>query len=134
MFLWTVNSIKWLKKCAMMLISRDIKLIIVLELRVLLLCIRPGYLKKLYIQERTGHMSLTGLRHYERTNTDQQQPIAKVLALSERSTFQEHYFARSNVMHAPQNPTQNYYFEVNIYLQWKHTYPASTRYSFVCLE
>ena len=70
------------------------------------------------IQERTGHMSLTGLRHYERTDTEQQKAISKVLANPERNTFQEQYFARSNVVQGPPNPTQNYSFancQVNIY-------------------
>ena len=62
------------------------------------------------ISKRTGHLSLTGLCHYERTNVDQQQAIAKDLASSERSTFQGYYFAQSNMAQVPQNQTQNYFF------------------------
>ena len=70
------------------------------------------------IQEKTGHMSLTGLRHYERTNMEQQKTISKVLASSETSTFREHYFERCCVVQALSNPANYFSFancQVNIY-------------------
>lgn len=41
------------------------------------------------IQERTGHLSLKGLRQYERTSDDQHQAVARVLAASEQTLFAE---------------------------------------------
>ena len=70
------------------------------------------------IQERTCHMSITGLCHYERTNTEQQKAISKVLASSETSAFREHYFEHCRVVQAPSNPANNFLFancQVNIY-------------------
>ena len=55
-----------------------------------------GGMSEKAIQEGTGHiMSLTSLRHYERTNLSQQQAVARVIAFTHRSTFQELYLVRS---------------------------------------
>ena len=39
------------------------------------------------IQERTGHLSLTGLRQYERTTVEQQRAVCKVLAADTKAAF-----------------------------------------------
>ena len=78
---------------------------------------QAGVLEKA-IQEQTGHISLSGLRHYERTNISQQQGLSKVLATSKKSAFQDHYFAHSCVVRAIPNQSQNFSFancQVNNY-------------------
>ena len=61
---------KWLRICVVRPMSRDKRLIIVSEPQVLQLYTKQAYQRNT-IQERTGHMSLTGLRHYKRTDTEQ---------------------------------------------------------------
>ena len=41
------------------------------------------------IQEKTGHRSLAGLRSYERTTTQQEQAVAKILESSGATTFSD---------------------------------------------
>ena len=41
------------------------------------------------IQERTGHLSLTGMRQYEHTDDHQQQAVSRILASRERTTYQQ---------------------------------------------
>ena len=39
------------------------------------------------IQERTGQLSLTGLRQYERTTVEQQRAVCKVIAADTKAAF-----------------------------------------------
>ena len=39
------------------------------------------------IQERTGHRSLSGLRHYERTTDDQHRTVSRILSSSVNTTL-----------------------------------------------
>ena len=41
------------------------------------------------IQERTGHLSLAGLRQYERTSEKQHESVSQVLAARENITYHE---------------------------------------------
>ena len=47
------------------------------------------------IQERTGHLSLKGLRQYECTSDEQHQAISRVLAASHQITY-EHQLSATN--------------------------------------
>ena len=40
-----------------------------------------------FIQERTGHLSLSGLRHYERTTDEQHRSVSQILSSSVNATF-----------------------------------------------
>ena len=41
------------------------------------------------IQEPTGHLSLTGLRNYERTSDKQQKAVSHILQSKQTTTFQK---------------------------------------------
>ena len=40
------------------------------------------------IQQRTGHLSLQGMHHYERTTSQQQQAVSRILNSDEDTTFE----------------------------------------------
>ena len=48
------------------------------------------------IQERTGHLSLTGLRQYERTSGKQHKAVSQVLAAKENVTYQQQFSMQSH--------------------------------------
>ena len=41
------------------------------------------------IQERTGHLSVSGLRHYERTTIGQQETVSRILSATDGTTYQK---------------------------------------------
>ena len=49
------------------------------------------------IQERTGHMSVAGLRHYERVTDTQHKEACKILSSSSVSSSSSSFSARSSV-------------------------------------
>ena len=48
------------------------------------------------IQERTGHLSLSGLRQYERTSGEQQRTVSRILASRENVSYQSSSVAPSS--------------------------------------
>ena len=48
------------------------------------------------IQERTGHLSLAGLRQYERTSSKQQEVVSRILASKEPTTYQQQLSMRQS--------------------------------------
>ena len=71
---------------AKMLMLMETRLITVSEQRETTELFNAGVPEKV-IQERTGHLSLTGLHQYERTNYDQQLAVSRVLLSSENTTY-----------------------------------------------
>ena len=41
------------------------------------------------IQERTGHLSVSGLRHYEHTTIGQQETVSRILSATDGTTYQK---------------------------------------------
>ena len=55
------------------------------------------------IQGRTGHLSLSGLRQYERTNSDEQLAVSKVLSSRKILCTSSSFFAQSNLQNLINN-------------------------------
>ena len=53
------------------------------------------------IQERTGHLSLTGLRQYERTSGKQHETVSEILAVKGRVTNLQQFSVQSNSIVSP---------------------------------
>ena len=71
-----------------MLVLRGKRPIIAFERREQLNIFHAGVPEKV-IQERTGHLSLSGLRQNERTSSDQQLAVSKVLSSCENTMYQQ---------------------------------------------
>ena len=76
------------------------------------------------IQQRTGHRSLEGLRHYEQTTMQQQQAVCNVLASEKRESFQ--LSVRKNTQQLmPMNAPQMKFAGCNVTIH-QGTAPAPT--------
>ena len=76
------------------------------------------------IQQRTGHRSLEGLRHYEQTTMQQQQAVCNVLASEKRESFQ--LSVRKNMQQLmPMNAPQMKFAGCNVTIH-QGTAPAPT--------
>ena len=51
-------------------------------------CNKPGVPENL-IQEKTGHLSVSGLRHYERTTIGQPEMVSRILSATDGTTYQK---------------------------------------------
>ena len=60
------------------------------------------------IQERTGHLSLTGLRQYERTSVQQHEAASHVLAAKENVTYQQQLSVQSHIAMPFQAPCYSF--------------------------
>ena len=56
------------------------------------------------IQERTGHLSVSGLRHYERTTVGQQQAVSRILSSTDGTTNQKQLSLQTSSRPIPVQP------------------------------
>ena len=74
-----------------------------------------GVPKKI-IQQRSGHLSLQGLRHYERVTQQQQVAVSRVLSSSENTSFDSELEKVSDTPKEPKPSQQPVLF--NLLLRW----------------
>ena len=74
------------------------------------------------IQERTGHLSLAGLRQYERTSEKQHEAVSQVLAAKENVTYQQQFSMQSQSLISMPMPPQYSFSNCNVNF---NTFPPS---------